>query len=376
VRVTRAISALSVYEGFFAGGARIVHTDMLLGLRAIGHPQRVLSIYGKVRREATVQRLTADASYRRLVAGGVPVTALRKGFPGPEPFRPAELARVAKMAAEARVTHVLKEQPLGLLNQVGLAPGSVIVSLHRTDPGNHPEVLRELMAAVASGTVAALACCAESARDAYAAAGIPRSLLRVIPNGVDLARFRPDPGRRRAVRGLLGVPADAPLVVLAARYDGMKDVPLFLAAASRFLRARPDAHVLMCGAGMSADNPLLGGDLSVAGLEGSRSVHLAGVRDDPEAVFAAADIVALTSSHGEAAPLCLIEGMACGAVPVTTAVGDAAALVAGRGLVTPAEPGLIAAAWQEALARRAELGPAIHGSRHQFDRAAMIVGYE
>jgi glycosyltransferase involved in cell wall biosynthesis len=375
VRVTRAITVLSVYEGFFAGGARIVHTDMLLGLQAMGHPQRVLSIYGKVRREATVQRLSSDASYRRLVAGRVPVTALRKGFPGPEPFRPAELARVARMAADARVTHVLKEQPIGLLNQVGLAPGTVVVSLHRTDPENHPEALRELMTAVATGSVAALACCAESARDAYAAAGIPRSLLRVIPNGVDLNRFRPDSDRRRVIRGAFGIPADAPLVVLAARYDGMKDVPLFLAAASRFLRTMPEAHVLMCGAGMSADNPLLGGDLAVVGLEDSPSVHLAGVRDDPEAVFAAADVVALTSSHGEAAPLCLIEGMACGAVPVTTAVGDAAALVAGRGLVTSASPDPIAAAWQEALARRGELALAIRDSRRQFDRARMITGY-
>jgi glycosyltransferase involved in cell wall biosynthesis len=375
VRVTRAISALSVYEGFFAGGARIVHTDLLLGLQAKGHPQRVLSIYGKVRREATVQRLNSDASYRRLVAGGVPVTALRQGFPGPEPFRPAELARVARMASSARVTHVLKEQPLAMLNQVGLAPGSVVVSLHRTDPENHQEVLRELKIAVANGTVGALACCAETARDAYAAVGIPRSLLRVIPNGVDLGRFRPDGARREKVRRAFGIPADAPLVVLAARYDGMKDVPLFLAAASRFLRDRPEAHVLMCGAGMSADNPLLGGDLAAAGLEDSPAVHLAGIRDDAEAVFAAADVVALTSSHGEAAPLCLIEGMVCGAVPVTTAVGDAAALVAGRGLVTPAEPAAIAAAWQEALARRAELAPAIHDARRQFDRSLMITGY-
>lgn len=352
-----------------------MHTDLLLGLQAMGHRQRVLSIYGKVRREATVQRLSSDASYRRLIAGGVPVTALRPGFPGPEPFSPAERARVARMAADARVTHVLKEQPLALLNQVGLAPGSVIVSLHRTDPENHPEVLGELLTAVASGTIAALACCAESARNAYAAAGIPGGLLRVIPNGVDLDRFRPDEGKRAKIRRRFGIPADASLIVLAARYDGMKDVPLFLSAASRFLRDAPAAHVVMCGAGMSANNPLLGGDLAVAGLEDSPSVHLAGVRDDPEAVFAAADVVALTSSHGEAAPLCLIEGMACGAVPVTTAVGDAAALVAGRGLVTAAGPDAIAAAWHEALARRLELAPAIRDARRQFDRARMIAGY-
>lgn len=68
------------------------------------------------------------------------------------------------------------------------------------------------------------------------------------------------------------------------------------------------------------------------------------------AVYAAADVVALTSVFGEAAPLCLIEGMMCGAVPVTTDVGDSADIVTGHGFVTPPDPGAIALAWTAAAA--------------------------
>ncbi|MGH6656292.1 MAG: glycosyltransferase, partial [Actinocrinis sp.] len=40
--------ALSLYEGFFSGGARILHTDVLTGLHGRGQSHRVLSIHGRV----------------------------------------------------------------------------------------------------------------------------------------------------------------------------------------------------------------------------------------------------------------------------------------------------------------------------------------
>jgi glycosyltransferase involved in cell wall biosynthesis len=104
-------------------------------------------------------------------------------------------------------------------------------------------------------------------------------------------------------------------------------------------------------------------------------VHLLGVRHDMEAVYAGADVVALTSVSGEAAPLCLIEGMMCGAVPVTTDVGDSASLVAGLGYVTPPDPAAVALAWSGAVASRADLLPALERSRERFSRNRMIAAY-
>jgi len=55
----------------------------------------------------------------------------------------------------------------------------------------------------------------------------------VIPNGVDVSAFRPDPAAREAVRAELGISSDAPVVGLIARWDPAKDHGTFLAAAAR-----------------------------------------------------------------------------------------------------------------------------------------------
>lgn len=379
MRTGHGLRVLSVYEGFFSGGARIAHTDVVLGLAEGGQRHRVLSLHAEVYREATRQRMEDDACHRALSSAGVVVSALDRTHHGhgvSADFTGPELAETARATAQADVILSLKEQPLTLLNQAGLPRRPVVVCLHRSDPENQGRALDDLKAAIADGTVAACVCCAESTRSAYAAAGIPRDLLHVIPNGVDLLRFRPDAARRVAFRSSLGVDPAAPVVAFAARYDGMKNVPLFLRAAHEWLRREPDGQVLMCGAGMTGTNPALAADIAEAfDGETPEGLRLLGVRRDMEIVYAGADVVALTSSWGEAAPLCLIEGMMCGAVPVTTDVGDAAAIVAGRGIVTAPDPSEIAASWSEAAARRETLAPVLAASRELFSRTRMVASY-
>jgi hypothetical protein len=368
------ISVLSLYEGFFSGGARILHSDVLAGLHGRGQRHRVLSIHAEVYREATLQRMQDDSCHRKLVAAGVPVSALRGGA-GPVSFCDAELAAYEREVSDAHVILALKEQPLRLVNQAGPGDVPVIACLHRSDPQNQGAALDQLRAAVDAGTIGALVCCAESTRDAYRAAGIPAGLFEVIPNGVDLRRFRSDRRARAQLRRTLGIEPDAPVIAFAARYDPMKNVPLFLAAAAAFLRARPNAHVLMCGAGMTAANAALADDLAQVGLQASSRLHLLGVRDDPQVLYAAADVVALTSAFGEAAPLCLIEGMMCGAIPVATDVGDSASIVADCGLLTAPDAESVALAWCEALDRREHFAVALLASRTRFGRRRMIAAY-
>ncbi|MER5516122.1 glycosyltransferase [Streptomyces sp. NPDC002763] len=363
-----------------------MHSDVLLGLVEGGQQwHRVLSLHGEVHREATTQRMEDDACYRALTAGGIDVTSLGRtaglvdGTVAASVFSGPELADTARAMAGADVILSLKEQPLALLNQAGLPRRPVVVCLHRSDPENQGPALDELKTAIAEGKVVACVCCAESTRDAYEAAGIPGELLHVIPNGVDLLRFRPDAAVRLAFRESAGIPATAPVVVFAARYAGMKNVPLFLRAARAWLAREGGGHVVMCGAGMTEDNPALWADMEVAfGADraalGDR-VHLLGVRHDMEAVYAGSDVVALTSVSGEAAPLCLIEGMMCGAVPVTTDVGDSASIVEGHGLVTPFDPDAIAFAWSAAVAERDAFAPALLASREKFSRTRMIAAY-
>ena len=376
------LRVLSIYEGFFAGGARELHTTVVRELHAAGGQRHsVLSLHRAVLRESLLQNIRYDARSRSLRAAGVRVGTLGRPAQGSDPtsFSESEIASAARHVTRNDIILSLKEQPLHLVNQPGFPDRPVVVCLHRSDPQNQGRALTELLAAIGAGRVAAVICCAESTRANYLLAGVPASLLTVVPNGVDLARFRPAAlTARRALRRELGVPAGAELVVFAARHDWMKNVPLFLAAARDFLEGRRKGQIVMCGAGMSMTNSVLCGQLGEAFADRPdllRRLSTLGVRDDMPAVYAAADVVALTSTGGEAAPLCLIEGMMCGAVPVATDVGDCALIVEGHGIICEPEPAAISAAWTEAVSRRREWTPALGRSRPRFSHTRMAAMY-
>ncbi|HEX3731991.1 MAG TPA: glycosyltransferase, partial [Mycobacteriales bacterium] len=342
--MARSMRIFSVYEGFFTGGARILHSEVLIGLQERQNQNFVLSINEVVRREATVQRMKNDACYRALTQTGIVVDSLRpylKKKSNSARFTRSELMRFEQYAQTADVILSLKEQPLHLVNQADTQGKPVITCLHRSDPENQGPALKELRRAIFSGKVTACICCSQSAKEAYHAAGIPEEKLHVVTNGVDLSRFRFDPYRAAEVRRELEIPADATVVVLAARYDAMKNVPLFLRSARLFLEKTPNARIIMCGAGMSSENP----DIvrSIWEIFSNRSelaerINLLSIRRDMEAVYSASDIVALTSSFGETYSLALIEGMMCGAIPVTTAILDSADILRGNGIIAESHP--------------------------------------
>jgi len=376
---------LSIYEGFFSGGARALHTSLVRGLEATtGQQHSVVSLTHRSRREATQQMARDDASYRRLRAAGVPVTLLRRT--SEQPWRARNLSTLTRLVSVADVVLALKEQPLAALARIGTVGAPVITCLHRSDPEHQGPALEHLVSLVDLGVVTQAVCCAHSTQAAYhAATGIPLAQLPVVPNGVDLHRFRPSARDRAEVRRGLGVDGEAPVVLLSARFDPMKDVPLFLRSAAIFARTRPDAHVVLCGAGMSIANPALTTMLAetLHGWDAADSrVHLLGIREDMPRLYNGADVVALSSAYGEAAPLALLEGMACGAVPVTTDVGDAARIVADSRLVAARDPRAIAEAWTAAFEQREEHAERIQRRRQGlsdercFDAyAALIAGH-
>jgi glycosyltransferase involved in cell wall biosynthesis len=372
---------LSVYEGFFSGGARMLHTAVVRSLDATTSQRHdVLSLTDRVHRESTVQLAHQDAGYRRLAAAGVPITTL--GRASADPLSPAHLATLERAVAGADVVLSLKEQPLAALARVAVGR-PVVACLHRSDPEHQGAGLQTLVDLVDRGVVTTAICCARSTQAAYhAATGIPLAQLPVVPNGVDLHRFRPDAGHRGAVRRELGVVGDAPVVLLSARFDPMKDVGLFVRAAAGFVARYPDAHLVLCGAGMSTATAELHELLTthLGGWDGAdRQVHLLGIRADMPRLYNAADLVVLTSAYGEAAPLSLLEGMACGAVPVTTDVGDAALMVGDRRLVVEPDAAAVALGWEAAFEHREEHTERILHRRHRlsdqhcFDAYAAIV---
>jgi glycosyltransferase involved in cell wall biosynthesis len=145
----------------------------------------------------------------------------------------------------------------------------------------------------------------------------PAEKVFVIPNGVDVARFRPRPECRAALRYELGVPADAPLVGIVAALRPEKNHALFLKAAQLVKEKFPAAHFVIVGDGPER-----------AGIEALRSelglnhcVHLLGTRSDTPELLAAWDAFALTS-HNEANPVSILEALACGVPVVATRVGS------------------------------------------------------
>lgn len=383
--MNRPVRVLSLYEGFFAGGARILHSDVIAGLHAAGGQEhRVLSLTSAARRDASLQHAHDDSRFRSLRDAGVRIDTFDR-VAGDQPMTPdsftaAELAHAANLIADADIVLSLKEQPLSLivaLERAGmLADRPTAACLHRSDPTHSGPALGWLVDAGASGAVSATISCAASTSSAYTRAGVATTHAWVIDNGIDTRRFRPGTrAERRGIRESLGIPEMAPVVMLAARFDAMKDPGLFLAAVSRHARRNPRAHYVLCGSGMTRRNPGFSALLADAGLDADVAVHALGLREDMPALYRIADVIALTSAFGEASPLCLAEGAASGAIPVTTDVGDAARVVAGFGLVTPRDADAIAAAWDEALAHRIELRSAAISARGRLDRRRMVDDY-
>ncbi|MEV4457628.1 glycosyltransferase [Microbispora sp. NPDC049633] len=186
-------------------------------------------------------------------------------------------------------------------------------------------------------------------RDDLLAAGIGRpEQYVVIPPGVSP---RPIPGRD-AARAALGLPRDAPVVAFVGRLTRVKRPDRFLAVAADLLRRLPSCLFVVCGGGEFEEEVKRG----AAGLPGD--FRMLGWRDDVETVYAAADVVVLTSDN-EGTPLSLIEAGMAGTPVVATRVGSVPEVVRDEVtglLAAPDAAELAACAFQllsdPALARR------------------------
>ncbi|GAA4584428.1 glycosyltransferase family 4 protein [Planotetraspora phitsanulokensis] len=148
-------------------------------------------------------------------------------------------------------------------------------------------------------------------RDDLLAAGIghPEQYV-VIPPGVQLG---PVPDRLTA-RAALGLPADAPVVAYVGRLARSKRPDRFAEVAGAVLGRVPDCRFLVCGSGELKEKV----ERSVRPMWDS--FRLLGWRRDVELVYAAADVVMLTSDQ-EGTPVALVEAGMAGVPVVATRVG-------------------------------------------------------
>jgi glycosyltransferase involved in cell wall biosynthesis len=186
-----------------------------------------------------------------------------------------------------------------------------------------------------SGRPTAIVANSRAGVDAHARLGYRPRRWVVIPNGVDLEEFRPDPATRLAVRRELGVPDAAPVVGLVARVHPKKGHDVFLAAAAAMLARAPSLHVLLAGSGVDAASEPFRSWLHALPDGAAGRVRLLGCRADVPRIQAALDVACSASLFGEGFPNVVAEAMACGVPVVATDVGDAARVVGDQGVIVP-----------------------------------------
>lgn len=175
--------------------------------------------------------------------------------------------------------------------------------------------------------------CSQAASDVHIASGYNAGRICVIPNGIDIERHRPDSESRHDLRTELRLTETDYLVGHAARFDPQKDHETLLRATRLVLESLPNTHFVMCGEGVTWNNPALVKMIRESGIAGER-LHLLGRRDDIPRVLCSLDVY-WHSSYGESFPNVVAEAMACGVPCVATDCGDTAEIVGDAGTIVP-----------------------------------------
>lgn len=198
--------------------------------------------------------------------------------------------------------------------------------------------------------------CAQKACVVHEKIGYASDKSIVISNGFELDRFHPSPDARTSLREELGLSPESLLIGLAARFDPQKDHASFFQAANVLLeniKNTTDIHFVLCGTGVTLDNPSIL-ELIPKSLLSTNRLHLLGARSDMPRIYAALDISTL-SSVGEAFPNVVGEAMACEVPCVVTDVGDAAWIVGDTGIVVPpSHPTALAKGWAQLVEKSRE----------------------
>lgn len=307
LRVLRVIARMNV------GGPALQVTGLVEGMDAVRFEHRLLT--GSVGPD--------EADYVDLRAPGLPLTRVPGLGRSPKPLD--DVHALAMLVREMRAfrphivhTHTAKA---GVLGRVAAKAARVPALVHTFHGHLLHGYFSPLVTTAVVQTERALAARTDrlvavgaQVRDDLVAARVGRlSQYSVVAPGIALP---PVPSRETA-RASLGLPPDVPVAVLVARLTSIKRPERFLEIAARLAAAHPDALFAVCGEG-----DLLPSLQAAAGP----NVRFLGWRGDVETVYAASDVVVLTSDN-EGMPVSLIEAALCGVPAVATRVGSVAEVV-------------------------------------------------
>jgi glycosyltransferase involved in cell wall biosynthesis len=205
----------------------------------------------------------------------------------------------------------------------------------------------------------------------------PERKVFVVPNGVDIERFRPV-ADCHSLRSELGIAETAPVAGIVAALRPEKNHPLLLKAATDVLRQLPQSVFLIVGDG--PERPQL--EELARRFDVTHSVRFLGNRTDVPEILSLLNVFVLTS-HNEANPVSILEAMSCERAVVATDVGSVGEVVQhGQTgcLVPPRDRGALAEALVALLAdpaRTAEMGRTARDLVVQnWSLERMVSGYE
>ena len=325
-------SIVHVLSSYGVGGQERVALDLAAGQVERGHRVAVVSLAGEPDGPLAAEFAAAGVDVHRVA---------RK--PRIDPVLVGVLAWVLRrLGADIVHTH----NPLPLIYgapAARLIGATAIHTKHGINPGSRVErALRKAAARLVAAFVAVSEVTAEQAREQR---DCPLDRLHVIPNGIRLERFRPDPEARAAVRAELGIPDDAWVVGTVGRLDEFKNQSLLVRALAP--RLSPLRRLVLVGDGPTRDAVAA----EVAATPSAAFITLAGRRMDVDRVLPAFDVFAL-SSKSEGLPLVVPEAMAAGLPIVTTAVGGLPGVVDDgvTGRLVPVDAAALGAALDELAA--------------------------
>ena len=271
---------------------------------------------------------------------------------------PADVMRLGRVIRESRPA-VIQTWMLHSNVLVGLAARMVsrspvvwgvhLTEVDRSTLGTKAALIQRFEALSSWSVPSRIVACSISSEQAMLRLRYRRNRIVTIPNGFDLAQFRPDPAAREEVRRELGIPPGSLVIGHVARFHRVKDHPTLVAAAAKVFDRCPDARLVLCGPHIEPDNAEL---MALVAPLGDR-VLLLGRRTDVPRVLNAFD-VGVSSSSGEALSLAIGETMATGVPMVATRCGDAEEVIGDTGELTPiGDPAALA----EALLRLLAMDP-------------------
>jgi len=213
-------------------------------------------------------------------------------------------------------------------------------------------VYHRAMTALLCGSATHMLGCSRAALDGlFGRRGAAGRRAELLPNAIELARYRRPAGERREMRHALGVPEGAPLLLHVGRLSAAKNHTLLLDSFAALRARRPDAALLLAGEGE------LRGTIErrVAELGLAGAARLLGPRDDVPALLGAADLLLLPSLF-EGLGMAAVEAQAAG-LPALVSERIPPEADAGLGLLhtTPLAAG--PAGWAAAMERLLALPP-------------------